>query len=105
MENSRYSGRIKIFGNKTQENLEILNLFIVGAGEVGCELLKNFAMMGISTNANSLITVSDHDLIEKSNLNMQFLFRQKDIIKNRSKAECAINSIKEMNKIKCKILP
>ena len=97
LENSRYSGQIKIFGNKTQENLENLNLFIVGAGAVGCELLKNFAMMGISTNANSLITVSDHDLIEKSNLNRQFLFREKDIIKNRSKAECAINSIKEMN--------
>ena len=97
---SRYSHQISIFGEKTQQNLENLNLFLIGAGAVGCELLKYFAMMGISTNKNAKLIVTDHDRIEKSNLSRQFLFRNKDILKLKS--ECAINSIKKMNHdIKC----
>ena len=97
---SRYSHQISIFGEKTQKNLENLNVFLIGAGAVGCELLKYFAMMGISTNKNSKLIVTDHDRIEKSNLSRQFLFRNKDILKLKS--ECAVNSIKKMNaKINC----
>jgi molybdopterin/thiamine biosynthesis adenylyltransferase len=29
------------------EKLANTNLFMVGAGAIGCELLKNFAMLGI----------------------------------------------------------
>lgn len=97
---TRYSHQIAIFGEKTQQNLENLNIFIIGAGAIGCELLKYFAMMGISTNLNSKLIVTDHDRIEKSNLSRQFLFRNKDILKLKS--ECAINSVKEMNnKMNC----
>ena len=92
---SRYSDQISIFGEKTQKKLGDLNLFVIGAGAVGCELLKYFAMMGISINKNSKLLVTDHDRIEKSNLNRQFLFRNKDILKLKS--ECAVNSIKKMN--------
>jgi molybdopterin/thiamine biosynthesis adenylyltransferase len=53
--------------------------------------------MGISTNLDALLSVTDHDIIEKSNLNRRFLFREKDIIENKSKAECAVNSIKKIN--------
>ncbi len=31
-----------------QAKLEALNLFMVGAGALGCEFLKNFAMMGVA---------------------------------------------------------
>ena len=97
---SRYSYQISIFGEKTQKKLGDLNLFLIGAGAVGCELLKYFAMMGLSINKNSKLLVTDHDRIEKSNLSRQFLFRNKDILK--LKAECAANSIKKMNnKINC----
>ena len=41
-------------------------------------MIKNFAMLGLSTG-NGSVTVTDNDLIEKSNLNRQFLFRPKDI--------------------------
>ena len=51
----------------------------VGAGAIGCELLKNFAMMGVGAGPNGRIFVTDMDLIEKSNLNRQFLFRSWDI--------------------------
>lgn len=94
-ENTRYDDQILIFGNETQRNLENLNLFLIGAGATGCELLKNFAMMGIASNTNSIITVTDHDNIEKSNLNRQFLFRLNDLLKPKS--EVAINSIKLIN--------
>ena len=96
-EKERYKGQEIIFGKEVQKKLEKLNIFVVGAGAVGCELLKYFSLMGISTNSDALLSVTDHDIIEKSNLNRQFLFREKDIIENKPKAECAVNSIKKIN--------
>ena len=29
--------------------LAYMNLFMVGAGAIGCELLKNYAMLGVGT--------------------------------------------------------
>lgn len=51
----------------------------VGAGAIGCELLKNFAMIGLGASEDGHVTVTDMDFIEKSNLNRQFLFRSQDI--------------------------
>ncbi|KAK8768825.1 hypothetical protein V5799_014708 [Amblyomma americanum] len=51
---------------------------MVGAGAIGCELLKNFAMMGVGTD-NGCVHVTDMDVIERSNLNRQFLFRPRDV--------------------------
>jgi hypothetical protein len=51
----------------------------VGAGAIGCELLKNFAMIGLSCEEGGEIIVTDMDTIEKSNLNRQFLFRPWDV--------------------------
>jgi len=100
IKDSRYHDQLLIFGNEAQRKLENLNIFMIGAGAVGCELLKYFSMMGIATNPNSLLTVTDHDRIEKSNLSRQFLFREKDI--GKLKSEIAINSIKNFNnKINC----
>lgn len=55
------------------------NVFIVGMGAIGCEHLKNMAMMGIKN-----ITITDMDHIERSNLSRQFLFRNGDIGKSKS---------------------
>jgi molybdopterin/thiamine biosynthesis adenylyltransferase len=51
----------------------------VGAGAIGCEMLKNWAMMGVATAPEGQIVVTDMDTIEKSNLNRQFLFRPGDV--------------------------
>ena len=51
----------------------------MGAGAIGCELLKNFAMMGVACGEGGVVYVTDMDVIEKSNLNRQFLFRPWDI--------------------------
>ncbi|OBS64040.1 hypothetical protein A6R68_07421, partial [Neotoma lepida] len=51
----------------------------VGAGAIGCELLKNFAMISLGCGENREITVTDMDTTEKSNLHRQFLFHPCDV--------------------------
>jgi ubiquitin-activating enzyme E1 len=79
LQGSRYDAQIAVFGKQTQEVMESLHVFLVGAGALGCEFLKDFAMMGISTGSRGLLTITDDDVIEKSNLSRQFLFRDWDI--------------------------
>uniref|UniRef100_A0A670JGU1 Ubiquitin-like modifier-activating enzyme 6 n=1 Tax=Podarcis muralis TaxID=64176 RepID=A0A670JGU1_PODMU len=57
----------------------------VGCGAIGCEMLKNFALLGVGTGRErGMVTITDPDLIEKSNLNRQFLFRPHHIQKPKS---------------------
>jgi len=42
---------------------------MIGAGAIGCELLKNYAMLGVGTGAEGNIVLTDPDVIEVSNLN------------------------------------
>ena len=78
-----------------QKKLENLNCFLVGAGAIGCEYLKQFAMMGIGCGKSGRITLTDMDTIEKSNLNRQFLFRNSDI--QKSKSTVAAREVKKIN--------
>lgn len=96
---SRYDEQIAIFGNNIQKKLNRLNIFIVGAGALGCEFLKNFSMMGVSVEKDACTFITDNDLIEISNLNRQFLFHQKDVGKPKSKiaVKQAILMNKEFN--------
>ncbi|CAJ1050608.1 ubiquitin-like modifier-activating enzyme 1 [Xyrichtys novacula] len=94
-EGSRYSGQIAVFGPAFQEKLARQKYFLVGAGAIGCELLKNFALMGLGAGEEGRITVTDMDFIERSNLNRQFLFRSQDV--GKPKSEVAAKAVKEMN--------
>ena len=96
--NSRYDDQIAIFGQEIQKKLSNLNIFMIGAGALGCEYLKNFSLMGISTSQNqeNKVTVTDNDNIELSNLSRQFLFRNSDI--GNSKSMCACRESKKINK-------
>lgn len=94
-QNNRYIEQIKVFGDDVQNKLSSLNIFLVGAGAVGCEYLKNFAMMGISSKDGTL-TITDFDKIELSNLNRQFLFRENNI--GLFKSEVAKYYVQKMNK-------
>lgn len=80
----RYKSIIKCFGQTVFDDIKRAKIFMVGAGAIGCELLKNFAMLGLGTSSEGRITMTDPDIIELSNLNRQFLFREKHIRKPKS---------------------
>ena len=105
---SRYNEYEIIFGKKIVEKIQSLNIFLAGAGALGCELLKNMALLGIGTNSannqpfnsKGSVLIIDDDLVELSNLNRQFLFHKKDIGKN--KTLIAKQSAEKINKdLKC----
>ncbi|EGY13740.1 hypothetical protein VD0002_g7029 [Verticillium dahliae] len=92
---SRYDGQVVVFGREYQEKLSNVKQFLVGAGAIGCEMLKNWAMIGLGTGPKGKIIVTDMDSIEKSNLNRQFLFRAPDV--GKMKSDCAAAAAQAMN--------
>ncbi|XP_072445234.1 ubiquitin-like modifier-activating enzyme 6 isoform X2 [Chiloscyllium punctatum] len=81
----RYDALRACIGESMCQKLNNLNVFIVGCGAIGCEMLKNLALLGVSIGQKrGMITITDPDLIEKSNLNRQFLFRPRHIQKPKS---------------------
>ncbi|ORY81377.1 hypothetical protein BCR37DRAFT_380184 [Protomyces lactucae-debilis] len=92
---SRYDGQIAVFGKTFNDKIANTKEFLVGSGAIGCEMLKNWAMMGLGSGPNGIIHVTDMDTIEKSNLNRQFLFRPADV--GKLKSECAATAVAEMN--------
>ncbi|KAL4512083.1 hypothetical protein ABPG72_005085 [Tetrahymena utriculariae] len=96
-----------VIGSETSEKLSHCKLFMIGSGAIGCELLKNFAMINLCTGEEipqrnlkkGQLTLTDPDHIETSNLNRQFLFREEHLRKPKS-STAAQAAVKMNNKLK-----
>ena len=94
---TRYTDLVQMVGKSVLTKLQCARTFMVGCGALGCEFLKNFAMIGLACDAagRGRITVTDGDRIEVSNLNRQFLFREKHV--GTPKSTTARDVVCEMN--------
>ena len=92
---NRLDGIQVILGQKLLNKIINMKCLIVGAGAIGCELIKNFAMLNVGTGQNGAIYITDPDIIEVSNLTRQFLFREKHL--RLPKSSTAAAAAKQMN--------
>ncbi len=113
----RYDGQRAVIGDTAQCMLMNRTGFIVGAGAIGCELLKCLALAGFGCHVGKGdmrekdsereeegydgawpsrgVIITDMDTIEKSNLNRQFLYRAGDV--GKFKSEVSVAAVKRMN--------
>jgi ubiquitin-activating enzyme E1 len=68
------AGLMATLGRQAVHRLAAVRPLVVGAGAIGCELLKNLAVLGVQR-----ARVIDMDSIERSNLSRQFLFRNEHV--------------------------
>jgi len=68
-----------VFEDSLQATIDSCKILVVGAGGIGCELLKNIVLTGFKN-----IEIIDLDTIDVSNLNRQFLFHKQHVGKPKS---------------------
>lgn len=79
-----------VLGTDLYKRVSTCRLLMVGAGGIGCELLKNLALGGFTR-----MEIIDLDTIEVTNLNRQFLFQKQHV--GKSKALVAKESALRIN--------
>ncbi|KAM0750516.1 hypothetical protein T439DRAFT_381188 [Meredithblackwellia eburnea MCA 4105] len=91
----RYESTKAILGEDLFEKVQSSRVLVVGAGGIGCELIKNMVMTGFGGGSKGLIEVLDLDTIDLSNLNRQFLFQKQHV--KRPKAVVARETALKFN--------
>ena len=79
MMTGRLSEIRQTYGEDLFGKVQAARVLVVGAGGIGCELLKNLVMSGFTD-----LEVIDLDTIDVSNLNRQFLFHPQHVSKSKS---------------------
>lgn len=87
----------KILGD-TYHDVKTATVLMVGAGGIGCELLKDLILSGFKT-----IHIVDLDTITLLNLNRQFLFRTRDI--DQSKSKTIVTAVQSFNYLGALLIP
>ncbi|CAO0799477.1 unnamed protein product [Mucor circinelloides] len=90
MNSNRESYNIRVLGQELYNKVADSKILLVGAGGIGCELLKDLVMSGFKD-----IVVIDLDTIDISNLNRQFLFQRQHV--KKAKAHVAKESARKFN--------
>ncbi|CCD22590.1 E1 ubiquitin-activating protein UBA2 NDAI_0A04330 [Naumovozyma dairenensis CBS 421] len=89
----RETNIVKIVGQESYDKLRSTKCLLVGAGGIGSELLKDLILMEFGE-----IHIVDLDTIDLSNLNRQFLFRQRDI--KQPKSTTAVKAVQHFSNSK-----
>eukprot|EP00606_Chrysophyceae_sp_TOSAG23-5_P001304 GSChrysophyteH2.ASY1.ANO1.5.1 assembled CDS len=85
----RYSVYRAVYGENGFAKLRAAKVLIVGAGGIGCEILKNMVLMGYRS-----LELIDLDTIDVSNLNRQFLFRPEHFnVTYFKEFDCVLNAL------------
>ena len=73
-----------------QDEAKTVPVLVVGAGGIGCEVVKNLVLAGFSK-----LTLLDLDTIDVTNLNRQFLFQRQHVGMSKAKVarETAISFV------------
>jgi ubiquitin-like 1-activating enzyme E1 B len=79
-----------VFQPEMQNLIKESKVLLVGAGGIGCEVLKNLVLTGFSE-----LEIIDLDTIEVSNLNRQFLFNKESV--GKAKSHVAKTSVLKFN--------
>jgi hypothetical protein len=90
--------QLRVLGKRNQDELESLDIGIVGLGGTGSSVAEQLVRMGITK-----LRLVDHDLFEPSNWSRLYGSSWKDIARNRPKVALVSSYLKKINpKISCK---
>ncbi|KAI8088645.1 SUMO-activating enzyme subunit 1 [Halteromyces radiatus] len=78
-----YDRQIRLWGLEAQQRIGNANILIAGLRAISNEVTKNLVLAGIGT-----ITLLDHTLVDKAEVDSQFFFDQTHIGMNKAVATC-----------------